>query len=1679
VNSNAYVTSINPRDNTDFDVNGFSHATTFSYNYTTGNVSTATDPNLQTTTYQYSDPLNRLTEVSYPDGGETDYCYTDVGGSLSGASCSSGSSFQVYTGTKTGSGSYIQSYTTYDGLGRATQTALTSAPGGPIYTDTIYDGEGQVQIVSNPYQGTPTGFGISYAYDAVGRKISQAQQDGSTLSWCYDNQPNSALSACPNSSSLTNVSWITSQDEAGHITQHLSDGLGRLVGVMEQQPSGTNLALETDYTYNALDDLVYVNQKGTTGDTARTRSFAYDTLSQLIGAQNPETGNGLTCAGAPSGTTWGICYSYDPNGNLKQKTDARSDSAYYSYDALNRKLTEQGAGINYAYVYDVLPGAPAGSANIGRLVSASNSSNAEELFSYDSMGRLNWQSSWTPQSPNNTGIVMFANYDFTGHMTSFTYPDGRVVSQTFDGAAHLTNANYASWKGNTINQPYFTATDPTDYDPMGHLVGGTIGAGLPYNAAYDNRGRIQSLGYGPTATPLWSKQYGWLPNSNLQTITDQVSGVQRQFAYDKLDRLTSAQDIFASWSSGGSNPGNCATGSSAGTGSSSGTGPQWTDPDDSNSLLNPDDPGSTGWVNINATLTPSTFAAPDGTMSATTLTANAGSPDSIIAVPVVSPVSFSSTTVVASIWVRATSGTQTLNLYLSGNWNGGSGIPGWKQVQLTTSWQQVQVTGTTENNLTSLYLQIGGGGSISSGQSFAFWNPMLEDAGSAAPSVTNFLPYSQRTLAGTWTYTTSPSDNAATAPDGSNTAASLTAPSGSSDAVIEDYVQNPAPFSGLAVTGSIWLKAPSGSQQVYLTLIEGQGSGVQTLSSQTVTVTSRWQRFQVTGTTTSSLDLLALHIGGYQSITNGEAINLWGAQMELASTAGPYAATAAKPVTIGTGLTNILPNSQNLNGSSWALVNGTAAVNSDVAPDGTQTAATITDTASGTTLANYVANPSLYDGQTITTSVYLRSTSGPQTITMLLVDHDGNGLHYPAQTTAQVTSSWQRFSFTSDLSTGLDTINLQIGTGTSVQTGLEVWGAQMEVAPSAGPYVATGALPVLAGKEFVNILPNSQNLSGPSWVVVNGTAAINSDTSPDGTQTAATITDTGAGTFLVDNVMNPSLYDGQTVTASVYLRSTSGPQTLTMLLVDHNENGWEYPGAATAQVTSGWQRFSVTGTLYNGVDNINLQIGTGNSVQTGLEVWGAQMVPGTDPAPYIPTTCSTTNYVSSQPGTLVPNGLNESYSYDSFGNILQNGGFNSSYNANNQMNGYAYDAAGNLLSDGLFNQYTWDAEGQLTSNGSATYIYDAEGQRVEKQGVAVTDTIYFGGRPVARLSAGQWTDLIYGPAGMLAEVPGTQTGAPSFRMLDHLGNEVGTLGSNGQLVNPLDYTPFGQIFSGSTDDPYLFTGKERDTESGNDYFGARYFTSNIGHWISPDWSAKVEPVPYSKLDDPQTLNLYSYVRNNPVSQVDLDGHYFVVSEKIQQQVQQYISTMLRTPQGAATINAIASSSVPVSFGLGTLRSTKNADGTTSITAGITVPVPGNATGSIGGANVTLDNSNISTIANATGESDFKAGLTAFAHEDQHVTDILSASSFIGAAAANAAGDAPSEPGADNTTGGTAERRAEQIVDALGRAGNNFHPDAAYDAAAAAILKQGAAQQQTSQQESPTHSCATTGGAVCQ
>lgn len=116
--------------------------------------------------------------------------------------------------------------------------------------------------------------------------------------------------------------------------------------------------------------------------------------------------------------------------------------------------------------------------------------------------------------------------------------------------------------------------------------------------------------------------------------------------------------------------------------------------------------------------------------------------------------------------------------------------------------------------------------------------------------------------------------------------------------------------------------------------------------------------------------------------------------------------------------------------------------------------------------------------------------------------------------------------------------------------------------------------------------------------------------------------------------------------------------------------------------------------------------------------------------------------------------------------------------------------------------------------------------------------------------------------------------AVSYYFSDHLKTASVITDSAGNIMEDEDYYFWGgelQIVNNDSNH-YKFAGKERDSETGLDYFGARYYGNWLGRWMSPDWAAKPEAVPYSDLSDPQSLNLYSYVRNIPTIATDLDGH---------------------------------------------------------------------------------------------------------------------------------------------------------------------------------------------------------------
>lgn len=117
---------------------------------------------------------------------------------------------------------------------------------------------------------------------------------------------------------------------------------------------------------------------------------------------------------------------------------------------------------------------------------------------------------------------------------------------------------------------------------------------------------------------------------------------------------------------------------------------------------------------------------------------------------------------------------------------------------------------------------------------------------------------------------------------------------------------------------------------------------------------------------------------------------------------------------------------------------------------------------------------------------------------------------------------------------------------------------------------------------------------------------------------------------------------------------------------------------------------------------------------------------------------------------------------------------------------------------------------------------------------------------------------------------------------DHLGTSRAIVSSSGSKCYDADFGPYGKeaVYTNTCAQNYKFTGKacpersrrERDTKTGNDYFGARFFESNLGQFATPDWAATPTAVPYANFGNPQSLNLYAYVENNPTTLGDPDGH---------------------------------------------------------------------------------------------------------------------------------------------------------------------------------------------------------------
>jgi len=543
--TNAYITKI---------TNVLGQKATFQYDWLQGDLISSTDANGQntglSTHYIYNDFADRLKEIDYPDGGKTQMQYND------GTYAPGGTIPNVTTTKQLTSSLSEMSVAVSDGMGHVVQTIMKDPAEGDVASETTYNGEGQVYTKTNPHRpslsSTTDGTSKSY-YDALGRPTLQIHPDGNSLTWCYDGVASvgNTNGVCKShiGGSGAAVTWVDNQDESGNQWQRSSDGLGRLVQV--EEPNGTTAAasMETDYLYDGLNNLASVTQQGNGSSGTRARSFSYNSLSQLITSNNPETGT--ICYGVWSGSN--CVNGYDANGNLTAKTDARSIKVSYQYDALNRLYARNynNGDPSACMQYDVALSGSSDSNPLGALTAEwtapagtcpatttspvssipSTAYNSTVPQKHDPMGRTQIEQQCPYTAACNSNYVFQYGYDLAGGIVQ--YNNGMPESGSSTSAPALNwGITYMSQGGTSTGQlgsfgvaqfpdgqqgqpwgspnspdlahPYnliqaFPSTTAPAYDPLGHLVNAQLAIN-PSNSSstinvlrqYDNRGRILS-----------------------------------------------------------------------------------------------------------------------------------------------------------------------------------------------------------------------------------------------------------------------------------------------------------------------------------------------------------------------------------------------------------------------------------------------------------------------------------------------------------------------------------------------------------------------------------------------------------------------------------------------------------------------------------------------------------------------------------------------------------------------------------------------------------------------------------------------------------------------------------------------------------------------------------------------------------------------------------------------------------------------------------------------------------------------------------------------------------------------------------------------------------------------------------------------------------------------------------
>ena len=265
------------------------------------------------------------------------------------------------------------------------------------------------------------------------------------------------------------------------------------------------------------------------------------------------------------------------------------------------------------------------------------------------------------------------------------------------------------------------------------------------------------------------------------------------------------------------------------------------------------------------------------------------------------------------------------------------------------------------------------------------------------------------------------------------------------------------------------------------------------------------------------------------------------------------------------------------------------------------------------------------------------------------------------------------------------------------------------------------------------------------------------------------------------------------------------------------------------------------------------------------------------------------------------NAVTENYTYDQIYQLTQ-----VVQNLNNTTEAYTYDAVGNRLSTVSDSGWSYDSSNHLTSRPGVTYTYDNNGNtatKVDSNGTTTYAWDYLNrltsvtlpggggtvtfkydpfGRRIQRVSPTGTTNYLYDGANSIEEVDATGTvlaryplgpgvdqplgvftgGATKFYQADGLGSITALADISGSATDAYVTDAFGKTTSsaGSTRNPFRYTGRELDADTGLYYYRARYYDPSTGRFLSED---------PTKFDG--GINFYSYVRNDPTDLSDPSG----------------------------------------------------------------------------------------------------------------------------------------------------------------------------------------------------------------